>query len=323
MRDHGGDLDRAIATYGGMRDEWIDLSTGINRVPYPVPSIAPSAWECLPTRAEMEALRKQAAQTYATPHHIAILAGAQHALQLLPYTRPKGHVRILGPTYNEYQAAFDYAGWRVEIVEKLTDLSGADVAIVVNPNNPDGRLSQPRDLLALRRNVSLLVVDESFTDPTPNHSLSGVEDIQNLLILRSFGKFYGLAGLRLGFAIGSEDQISRLQNMAGPWPVCGAALQIGRAALADDDWRRRMIGQLKSDAERLDQTVRRPCLGGTNLFRLYQVKDSESLQRQLAARRIWVRIFPWNQQIVRIGIPTGDDWSRLEDALSSLGDFGG
>ena len=318
MRDHGGDLDRAIATYGGMRDEWIDLSTGINRVPYPVPSIAPSAWECLPTRAEMEALRLQATQTYATPHHIAILAGAQQALQLLPYTRPMGHVRILGPTYNEYQAVFDYAGWRVETVEKLTDLSGADVAIVVNPNNPDGRLSQPRDLLALRRDVSLLVVDESFIDPTPNQSLSGVEDIQNLLILRSFGKFYGLAGLRLGFAIGSEKQIAQLENMAGPWPVCGAALQIGRAALADDEWRGGMIDQLKGDAERLDRTVHWSCLGGTTLFRLYQVGDSSIVQQQLASHRIWVRIFPWNQHIVRIGIPAGDDWPRVEQALSNL-----
>ena len=168
-RDHGGNLEQARATYGG--DDWIDLSTGINRVPYPMPAISPAAFATLPTQAAMAALLKAAAVAYGTSAPIVALSGAQAAIQLVPHLRPTGLARVVGPTYNEHAATLRACGWQVEEVRDLHDLIGADIAVVVNPNNPDGRHWTRKALLDLVGDVGLLVVDESFADPMPVQSL--------------------------------------------------------------------------------------------------------------------------------------------------------
>ncbi|MGO8739801.1 threonine-phosphate decarboxylase CobD [Rhodoblastus sp.] len=318
-RDHGGDLDRARAAYGD--GDWIDLSTGINRIAYPVGEIPPGAFAHLPTRAEIEDLLAAARAAFATPAPIAAFAGAQTAIQLLASLGPPGLARILGPTYNEYAAQFACAGWRVEITGKFEALAGADLAVIVNPNNPDGLRFAPEALLALREKVGRLLVDESFADALPELSLCPHADRENLVVLRSFGKFYGLAGLRLGFALGCAKIVAALRDAAGPWPVSGPAIAVGTAALHDEAWRATTCRRLAEDAGRLDALAARagwPLVGGTGLFRLYETGDSLAAQKKLARMKIWTRAFPWSGGWLRLGLPGAqEEWRRLEAALSS------
>lgn len=321
MRDHGGNLDQAIAVHGA--GDWIDLSTGINRRPWPLPDDIPAAaWRNLPTRAAQAALVRQAALAWGAAPAAGGLAlgGAQAAIQLVPRLRPAGTAAVLGPTYNEHAACLSAAGWPVRSCSEPDGLRGADLAIVVNPNNPDGRSLPPEALLRLAGDVGLLVVDESFGDVTPGLSLLPAAGAGNLLVLRSFGKFYGLAGLRLGFAFGAGADIAALAAMAGPWPVSGPAVEIGCRALADAGWAAAMRAQLAADAVRADALARaagwRPA-GGTTLFRLYDTGDAAAAQDRLARHRIWSRIFPWSGRLLRLGLPGPEaEWHRLSAALA-------
>lgn len=321
-RDHGGDLDAAMAHFGGAAQDWIDLSTGINACPYPVPAVPEAAWTRLPTRADMARLIAAAAAAYGTTAPLVPLAGAQAAIQLVPLLDPPGAAAVLAPTYNEHRAALEARGWQVREAPRLQDLAGADLAVVVNPNNPDGRLHAPADLLALKEKVGRLVVDESFMDMTPEASLAARADRPGLIVLRSFGKFYGLAGLRLGFALGHGPDVARLGDLAGPWPVSGAAIAIGCHALDDRTWARETATRLKGEALRLDSLAARAGwrrAGGTDLFRLYDVPDAAAARTQLARAAIWVRIFPWSRTLVRLGLPgCAAHWARLAAALEGM-----
>ncbi len=318
-RDHGGDLDRARATCGD--GDWIDLSTGINRIPYPFAAIPPGAFAHLPTHAEIENLLAAARAAFATRAPIAAFAGAQTAIQLLASLGPPGLARILGPTYNEYAAQLARAGWRVETTSEFEALAGADLAVIVNPNNPDGRRFTPDALLALHEKVGRLLVDESFGDTSPELSLCPHADRGNLVVVRSFGKFYGLAGLRLGFALGCAKTVAALRDAAGPWPVSGPAIAIGAAALRDEAWRIVTRKRLAKDAGRLDALAARAgwtLVGGTDLFRLYETGDALAAQGKLAGGKIWTRAFPWSRGWLRLGLPGAEEeWRRLEIALSS------
>ncbi|QTL05597.1 threonine-phosphate decarboxylase [Aquabacter sp. L1I39] len=318
-RDHGGDLDAAMAHFGGAAQDWIDLSTGINACPYPVPPVPEAAWTRLPTRADMARLAAAAAAAYGTTAPLVPLAGAQAAIQLVPLLDSPGEAAVLAPTYNEHRAALEARGWRVREATHVRDLAGADLAVVVNPNNPDGRLHAPADLLALGEKVGRLVVDESFMDMTPEASLAAYAARRGLIVLRSFGKFYGIAGLRLGFALGSGPDIDRLADLAGPWPVSGAAIAIGCRALEDRVWARETATRLKAEALRLDRLATSAgwrCAGGTDLFRLYEVPDAVAARAHLARAAIWVRIFPWSRTLVRLGLPgRAAHWARLAAAL--------
>lgn len=319
MRDHGGDLDAAISRYGGRREGWLDLSTGINRVPYPLPPLDLWAWTTLPEEADVRALCTAAADAYGTPARVVALAGAQAAIQLVPRLMAPGCARIVSPTYNEHAHALAAQGWRVEPVAGLAALAGADLAVVVNPNNPDGRRHDPDDLRRLARQVGCLVVDESFADPEPRLSLAPWADEPRTIVLRSFGKFYGLAGLRLGFALAGAEIAARIGALAGPWAVSGPAVAIGTAALRDGAWRAATARRLEGDAARLDALAHssgwRPA-GGTSLFRLYETDDAEGEKERLARRAIWSRTFPWSKTWIRLGIPGGEpEWDRFGQAL--------
>ena len=322
MRDHGGNLDGAMARFGGAPGDWIDLSTGINRVPYPVPGISPAAWTTLPTRAALDGLTEVAAQAYVTAAAILPVAGAQAAIQMYPYLNTPAKARVLGPTYNEHAASLRAAGWDVAEVADVDALVGADMAVMVNPNNPDGRAASPETLMRLADEVGLLVVDESFADPCPELSVAPQAGThEGLLVLRSFGKFYGLAGVRLGFVLGHERMIGALAGMAGPWPVSGAAIEIGGTALADVSWAHATTARLREEAERIDAMARRAgwkLAGGTELFRLYDTPGAEVAQAQLAGARIWSRIFPWSDTLIRLGLPgSPEEWARLGQVLET------
>ncbi|UQR66371.1 threonine-phosphate decarboxylase CobD [Bradyrhizobium sp. C-145] len=320
MREHGGNLDQAQQRFGGRAEDWIDLSTGINRLPYPVGEVSPRAWSALPSRAEVDALLQAAQHAYRTSAPVAAMGGAQAAIQLLPQLAPSGRARILAPTYNEYAGVLSAADWDVQEVSGLDALAGADLAIIVNPNNPDGRRHMPKDLLALLPRVGRLVIDESFADAVPQLSLASEADRPGLLILRSFGKSYGLAGLRLGFALGNAADIGKLASMSGPWPVSGAAIAIGCRALRDDAWAEATSARLARDCARLDamaQSQGWTLVGGTPLFRLYGTPDARAAQEKLARRQIWSRVFAREPTWLRLGLPGSEaEWARLAEVLA-------
>ncbi|SIO32757.1 L-threonine O-3-phosphate decarboxylase [Rhodovulum sp. ES.010] len=319
-RDHGGDLAQAVQSFGGRIEDWIDLSTGINRAPFPVSPVSASAWNDLPGSAPQDRLIAAARRAYRTDWPILPLAGAQAAIQLLPALAPDGPVRILSPTYNEYAGVLPLSGRDVEAVDRPEALDGAGLAVLVNPNNPDGRRLAPRTLRRLAGGVGLLVVDESFADPHPELSLLTGPCPENAIVLRSFGKFYGLAGLRLGFALGAQAHLDRMRERAGPWTVSGPALEIGAHALGDAAWRNTSIARLAAEVERADALARAAgwhLVGGTALFRLYDTPDAGAAQAHLARARIWSRIFPWSSRWLRLGLPgSPDEWQRLETALA-------
>ena len=319
MRDHGGNLDAARARWG--EGDWIDLSTGINPRAYPVPNLPPRSWTDLPTRSDMAAVIDAARQAYGTDAGIVPLAGAQAAIQMVPRVAARGEARVVGPTYNEHRGALEPAGWTVQQVPTLDALRGSAVGIVVNPNNPDGRAWTPNALLDVAHDVGLLICDESFGDVTPDASLAPrLDGVANVIVLRSFGKFYGLAGVRLGFALCAEPLAQAFRAEAGPWPISGAAIHIGMQALRDTEWQRDTRQRLTRDAGRLDAIAVRAgwqLVGGCDLFRTYDTGNAEAAQDHLARNHIHSRIFPYSERWLRLGLTDGaQNWERLEAALT-------
>jgi cobalamin biosynthetic protein CobC len=268
----------------------------------------------------LKSLHRVAQRAYATDASIVATGGAQTVIQLLPHLTSRERARILAPTYGEYAGVLSAAGWDVIEVPDLEALEGADLAVVANPNNPDGRRHDPNALLALLPRVGRLVIDESFADAVPDVSIAAEAKRPGLLVLRSFGKFWGLAGLRLGFALGSVAEIAAIAAMAGPWPVSGAAIEIGRRALLDDSWAKRTAIRLARDAVRLDTEVQLhgwKLVGGTPLFRLYENDNALSAQARLARGWIWSRVFKHRPRWLRLGLPGKEvEWERLARVLA-------
>jgi cobalamin biosynthetic protein CobC len=312
---HGGDLGEVMRRFPDAPRPWIDLSTGINPVPYPVPSLSDDAWARLPSRADEDALLAAAAQRYgpSDPRTIVAAPGTQALIQILPRLVPRRRVAIVGPTYAEHRASWTRAGHDVRLVSALED---SDVVVVVNPDNPTGRLFAPAELARIR---GLLVVDEAFIDFMPREMSLARDPPARAVVLRSFGKTYGLAGLRLGFAIAQPDLAERIRAELGPWAVSGPALEIGRRALRDDAWLQAAAERLAADGARLDGMLRAAgveIVGGTLLFRLARHADAASFVQRLGRHGIHVRAFADRPDQLRFGLPANDEaFRRLAAAL--------
>lgn len=321
-REHGGDIDTAITRFGGRAEDWVDLSTGINRLGYAVPSLPPDVWQALPTNAQLAGALDTAGRAYGTACTGVALSGVQAAIQILPHVLPRGRVAVLSPTYNEHAASFRAAAWQVDEVTEVSGLANADVAVVVNPNNPTGRVLSKTTLADLADQVRLLIVDESFADTDPECSLLPAIP-GNTVVLRSLGKFFGLAGLRLGFAYGDDTLMQQIAQRAGPWSVSGPALVVGARALSDMDWQARARQRLEVDAPRLDALSRSAgwkALGGTPLFRLYDVGDGVAVQDALAQCSVWSRRFEAQPRWLRLGLPGhAEEWAKTADAIARAG----
>ena len=224
---HGGNLSSAVQTFGGHRHEWLDLSTGINPTPYEFEVPGPEAWARLPEESAFVDLREAAAGAYGVSANatVVVAGGTQAIIQSLPFCRPAGDVAVLGFTYAEHALAWRRAGHQVTVVTDLREALEADVVVVTNPNNPDGRSHTTDDLAraadALHERGGLLVIDEAFADVQPEHSMAGRTNMDGIVVTRSFGKFFGLAGVRIGFAITNQVLGPKLQNQLGPWPAAG------------------------------------------------------------------------------------------------------
>jgi cobalamin biosynthesis protein CobC len=326
---HGGDLDAARRQFPDAPEPLIDLSTGINPDSYPLPPLPPDLFARLPEPGALRRLAAIAGSAYGapSPDHVVPAPGTQILLSLVAALVLPGRARVLGPTYAEHVRVAALVGHEVEEVNDLAALAAADLAVVVNPNNPDGRIVSKGDLLAIadaqRERGGLLLVDEAFMDvgPLPS-SLGGEVGRGNLVVLRSFGKFFGLAGLRLGFAFAPPHIAARLNASLGPWPVSGPAIAIGETALADAAWAQAMRRSLHRRARDLDEVLIGAGLdvvGGTPLFRLVRSAAAGELFRHLGRAGILVRRYVEQPEWLRFGLPRGEqEWRRLRAALSTF-----
>ena len=282
-------------------------------------------WSRLPMRSETGALLAAATTRYrvANPGMIVAAPGTQALIQLLPRLVPASHVAIVGPTYGEHEVCWARQGHRVAVVRDLDHIGSADVVVVVNPDNPTGRVISVSVLRAvasaLAKRNGLLVVDEAFVDVLPDAASIASDLPAATIVLRSFGKIYGLAGLRLGFAIAETSVARRIGAELGPWAVSGPALRIGTAALGDAQWLVETTARLSSDQRRLDAMLEAAgfaVLGGTPLFRTTRHYDAIKVVERLGHHGIHVRAFPHEPQWLRFGLP-GDSlaWDRLAGAL--------
>jgi cobalamin biosynthetic protein CobC len=322
---HGGDLGAARLLFPDAPQPFIDLSTGINPHPYPLPPLAVEVFTQLPQPAALRELAAIAAQAYGAPSvaHVVAAPGTQILLARVAALVAPGRAVVLGPTYAEHARAAALAGHRVTEVTDLAGLRDAALAVVVNPNNPDGRIVSRQALLACARALpGLLVVDEAFMDVgPPGASLAGDVGRGNILVLRSFGKFFGLAGLRLGFALASEAIVARLTAGLGPWAVGGPAIAVGAAALADRAWAMAARERLARSASRLDRILTGAGLtvaGGTSLFRLVHTLAAAERFQHLGCAGIVVRRFANEANWLRFALPAREgDWQRLTAALTA------
>lgn len=319
---HGGRLLDAQAAFPAAPTPWLDLSTGISPWAWNGPRAKRDALRRLPDPADLRALERAAAACFGVePHRVIATGGAEAGIGLLAATLALSDVDIVSPTYSGHAQAWSAAGARVR---PALDPDGSRAAglIVVNPNNPDGRTWARADLLRLAADRSArgawTLVDEAFVDTDPRLSLADAR-IDHLLVLRSFGKFYGLAGARLGFVIAPPPLTDTLRSRLGAWPVSADAIALGSGAYADRAWADGQRSRLGHAAARLDRLLGRfgfQVVGGTSLFRLTMSGDAGRRFTRLCEQGVLTRPFVHDPAALRFGLPGPRDWSRLAAALA-------
>lgn len=322
MLEHGGNLREAAARFGIAEHEWLDLSAGLNPQHYPTPALAADAWHRLP-QPDCELVA--AAQTYYGAPRMLPVAGTQAAIQALPRIRNRSRVVVSAPSYAEHAHCWTRAGHHVRQVayDRLgQNVDEAEVMVVCNPNNPTGALIAPEILLEWRERLAArggwLVVDEAFGDTMPAMSVTRWTDQHGLIVLRSVGKFFGLAGLRLGFVAAEQNLLDALADYLGPWSVSGPAQQIGRAALSDHAWQQATREHLLQAGQRLQLMLAEQGIkaNGTALFQWWPEARPEEFSIHMAKRGIWVRLFTEAARGIRLGLPPDEaGWQRLQHAL--------
>jgi cobalamin biosynthetic protein CobC len=327
---HGGDLAAARRRFPDAPEPFIDLSTGINPYPYRLRRPPAESFIRLPSSQAACALGEMAAKVYgaSAASHVAPTPGTQILLPLVAGLVPPGRGAVFPPTYGEFARAAALARHHIVAARTLADARDSQIVFIGNPNNPDGRLRARNDLLALadslRARGGLLVVDEAFMDvgPPRGESLAPETGRGNIVVLRSFGKFFGLAGVRLGFVLAAPAIVARISALLGPWAVSGPALAIGSAALTDTGWIGNTRTRLARAAHRLDGILTGAGLeviGGTSLFRLVAAPAANELFDHLGRAGILVRIFPEETAWLRFGLPgTQHAWRRLQIALAAF-----
>lgn len=328
LAGHGGNLFAARKAYPQAPEPWLDLSTGINPYSYPFANLPLESFTRLPQPEEIWALEAAARAAYHVPAFAEVVAapGSQALISLMPHLARAQRVGVLGLTYSEHARSWAAVGAKVTVFKDLAALASMDAAVIVNPNNPDGRLVPPSDVCALAEALAahggLLIADEAFVDfLDPSASAVPKMPGHGMIVLRSFGKAYGLPGLRLGFAIAPKNLAEKLRTALGPWPVSGAAIAIGTKALLDRDWLGATRLQLAAQGAALDTMLAAAGLdliGGSLLFRLTQHEDAQDWFERLAESGILVRRFAECPEWLRFGIAGTDvDRARLCKALGS------
>ena len=327
MLEHGGRLRQAAREYGIALADWVDLSTGINPDTYPIPPIDPLCWQRLPE--DHDGLEAAAAAYYGSEHLLA-LPGSQAAIQSLPRLFKPMAIACVSPLYEEHPHAWEKAGHqlrRLPTLQRALSVMTPNV-LLCNPNNPTANQLPRQSLLdaagQLRRRGGWLIVDEAFADAEPDNTvaaLAGSDDAPNLIVLRSLGKFFGLAGARVGFMFAAADKLDALHEIIGPWAVANPARVVARCALEDRAWQAEARSRLAASSQRLAEmlaplgTVQRTalfCTVGGNAGSL----SVTALADHFARRGILVRRFDLHG-LIRFGLPGGEgEWQRLAAAVA-------
>jgi len=326
MLEHGGGLRKAAAHYNIPLADWLDLSTGINPEGWPVPPLPQEIWQRLPE--ENDGLEAAAAAYYGNANLLPV-AGSQAAIHCLPALLPRAVVACISPIYSEHPQAWQRAGHKMRFLQNAMLPRALAVAtpyvLLCNPNNPTSD-RHPYDVAVdaakqLKKRGGWLIVDEAFMDPTPEESLAplaGTDEAPNLIVLRSLGKFFGLAGARVGFVFAAADILARMNEAMGPWTVSGPAREVARLALQDTAWQGAARPRLRIAGERLHQLL--APLGevkSTALFATLSSAHSAELHEALARQGILTRHFD-QQPLLRFGLPGREaGWQRLSDALAA------
>jgi cobalamin biosynthetic protein CobC len=320
--NHGGNLYQAAKRYNIPLAQWLDLSTGINPRSWQPPEIPQHIWQRLPE--DDDNLLAVAREYYQTQSLLAV-AGSQEAIQRLPTLRARGKVGIVSPCYAEHEYCWRKAGHEVmpiafdEVEQYLPQL---DVLIVINPNNPDTRLIAPDVLRQWHRVLQVrkgwLVVDEAFMDATPDFSLLNQVVPEGMIVLRSLGKFFGLAGIRLGFVAANKTVLEQLSEQLNPWHISHPARWVGALALADTQWHEDTRHYLPKQCEKLQACLTQAGFDAscaTAYFVFINHPKSALLQHQLAEQGVWVRLFP-QLDALRFGLV--EDITPLSNILSLM-----
>lgn len=325
-RLHGGRLAAARAAWADAPAPWLDLSTGINPTPWPTERAGPVDWTRLPDEEALTGLEAAAARRFGVAaERVCALPGSEIGLRLLGVLGLPEPVRHQSPGYRTHAEAFA-ASAPIAAGDLVTEAGRGGTILLANPANPDGRLHSPLALAALSDRLAgaggRLVVDEAFADAVPDASLLPLIEAggaREAIVLRSFGKMYGLAGVRLGFMIAAPEWLTAMRRRLGSWPVSAAAIAIGTAAYRDDAWLAEMRERLPLQRDRLDAVLRRHGLepqGACPLFRLVRTPDAGALFERLARRGILTRPFDYAPDWLRIGLPAEEDaLARLDEAL--------
>lgn len=308
---HGGALDEAIKLYGGTANEWLDLSTGINPYHYPIDNVSVNSWTQLPQNSALDGLLLSASAAYnCAVQNIMAANGTQILIENLPKIFDKSTVAILSPTYEEHAHNWRKLGHNVILTDDITIAKTADHLIMVNPNNPDGKLYSTPETKKLQEYFAAkngyLIIDEAFMDLTSDVSLAGEIGTDGLIILRSFGKFFGLAGMRIGFMLAPVEMVAKMQNMLGLWNIAGMALEVATTALKDMKWQAEMRHTLADDMREMHRILQRngfSIIGSTNLFCLVSIPNEEISAHKyfdkLASHHILTRKFTNDDTILR------------------------
>lgn len=325
MLEHGGQIRAAAARYGIAVEDWLDLSTGINPLPFVPPEIPLTAWARLPQ--EQDGLEDAAARYYGTPDLLPI-SGSQAAIQLLPRLRGSGRAGVLHPGYAEHAHGWRSAGHEVRDLcadEVAAQINNLDVLVLIQPNNPAGEIFTHTQLhewhACLAARGGWLIVDEAFIEASTQTSFAPPQMPHGLIVLRSLGKFFGLAGARVGFVLAHAELLARLRAALGPWSVAGPSRYVAQAALRDVTWQAATRGRLLQDGARLAKLLSDaglPPAGGCGLFQWVLTEQAEAIHQQLAQRGIFTRLFS-QPRSMRFGLPgNAAEWDRLGTALKQV-----
>jgi len=338
---HGGDIYSASQRYGIPAHDWLDLSTGINPVPYPVGKIETSAFYRLPY---VDPAFLQQASTYYGNAQLLPVAGTQAVIQALPQCLPSARILVPEVGYREHAVHWQKAGARLVTypsfdqqeaqsrIEKTLLERARCHLLLINPNNPTGMRFSPSQIQTWARQLQpgcFLIVDEAFMDLTPQESVLGGHFSDNMIVLRSFGKFFGLAGIRLGFVFASLPLRQRLQQALGIWSVNGPAQSIAMTALADREWHQQARVQiaLMADFTRqvfapVMQTLNTQKCADGGLFLSYRCDPAlaRHLQHYLACHGILVRIIEAHSHscLLRFGLLNPTDIASVERVNKTL-----
>ncbi|MEM6415300.1 MAG: threonine-phosphate decarboxylase CobD [Pseudomonadota bacterium] len=325
---HGGALDHMRKSFPDAPTPWADLSTGINPWPYPHTEISNDCLSRLPSHAAYRTCRQSMAKALGALEDTILLApGSELLIRLLPTVIQSSKISILSPTYGDHPEVWRWTDAEViETADPLAMAPSADAIVVCNPNNPDGRKYKPQALEEARQQLARrggwLIVDEAYGDLDPTHSLAPRGGVDGLVLLRSFGKFFGLAGLRFGALIAPPELVKSIGDLLGAWPVSGPALEIATRAYADTTWQMETRSRLRDASKKLKSLLQAGGLkpvGGTDLFQYIDVDHAHTVWEHLARHGIYVRRFGWSDRYLRVGLPSGsEEEARLAAAVHGL-----